>query len=223
MPQSTEPRSAARCSQQLLRLTSNAVLRLRLEEIKGCCCSIWHREVLAVSVRMRWSHSPHFSIKGSLDMSTLPPDQRRNVPGRGSHLVTHPRCVNKLGEHISKAITNLPLVSKHSNKQNCFCYDWTDSIALHSLTRAERLICSPCWEISTKRPKRRHSYALKQRVHKCCSQTAQRPGGSLSLEQHVASQPSWPSKLVKYCKSVLIEAPKPAGLSHMDLCKHSIS
>lgn len=152
MPQSTEPRSAARCSRQLLRLTSSAVLRLRLEEIKGCCCSIWHREELAVSVRMRRSHSPHFSIKGSLDMSTLPPDQRWNVPGRGSHSVTHPRCVNKLGEHISEAITNLPLISKHSNKQNCFCYDWTDSIALHSLTRAESLIRSPCWEISTKRP-----------------------------------------------------------------------
>lgn len=78
-----------------VRLTSNAVLRLRLKEIKGGRCSIWHRQVLAKSVWMWRSHSPHFSIKGSLDMSTLSPDQGRNVPEKGSGLIAYPSCVNK--------------------------------------------------------------------------------------------------------------------------------
>lgn len=72
-----------------VQLTSNAVLRLRLKEIKGGCCSIWHREVLAKSVRMRWSHSSHFSVKGCLDVSTLSPNQGWNIPERGSNLMAY--------------------------------------------------------------------------------------------------------------------------------------
>lgn len=117
-------------------LTSNAVLRLRLKEIKGCCCSIWHREVLAMSVRMWWSHSPHFSIKGCLDMPTLPPDQGWNVPERGNNLIGYPAVLTSLPEQIDNPITKLPLSTKYSNKL-CFCYGWTGSTDLCSPTSDE--------------------------------------------------------------------------------------
>lgn len=46
------------------------------------------------------------------------------------------------------------------------------------------------------------------------------PCAAVTLGKRVASQPHWPPEPVKHCKSVLIETLKPAGLSHMNLCKH---
>ena len=71
---------AAAQSHNLNLLTSNAVLSQGLEEVKGRSGSIRHGDELPVPVRVWRPHPSHLPIQGCLDVPTLPPDQRRNVP-----------------------------------------------------------------------------------------------------------------------------------------------
>lgn len=203
-------------------LTSNAVLGLWLKEIKGGCCSIWHREVLAKSVRMWWSHSAHFPVKGSLDMSTLSPDQGWNVPERGSNLIAYPCCVNEPWKQISTPITNLPLTTKYSNKYD-IVFAMTELAALIlQPSQEERLIRSQSWEISTDSSSSTNpDIPLYWSVYttKASHQIHRGPVPQRDWDSVLLSQQNWPPEPVKSCKSVLIETLKPAGLSHMNSCK----
>lgn len=62
------------------KLTSNTMLSQGLEEVEGRSGPVRHGDELPVSVRVWRPYPSHLPIQGCLDVSTLPPDQRWNVP-----------------------------------------------------------------------------------------------------------------------------------------------
>lgn len=60
-------------------LTSCAVLSKRLKEVKACCGSVLHWEEFAKPAGCWRVHTPHLAVQNCLEMTTFPPQQRRNI------------------------------------------------------------------------------------------------------------------------------------------------